>query len=78
MSGQIEDEKHFLLKCRMYEEMRRHMYDTIMRNTNNTYKLMQLNDEQRWQILMNSQNKTEINEPLKEYVKKAMIRRSQL
>ena len=55
------------------------MFERIKIKTKNMYDMEVCNREQRWQILMNPNNmKTEINEVMKEYIKKAIKRRSQI
>ena len=31
MSGEIEDEKHFVLNCTVYEDLRKNMFDVVKR-----------------------------------------------
>ena len=59
--------------------MREEMFERIKSKTTNMYDMKVCNREERWQILMNPNNmKIEINEVVKEYVKKAIKRRNQI
>jgi hypothetical protein len=59
--------------------MREEMFERIKSKTKNMYDMKVCNREERWQILMNPSNmKTEINEVMKEYIKKAIKRRNQI
>ena len=79
MTGEAEDEKHFILDCKTYQIMREEMFERIKSKTTNMYDMKVCNREERWQILMNPNNmKTEINEVVKEYIKKAIKRRNQI
>jgi hypothetical protein len=79
MTGEVEDEKHFILDCKIYQTMREQMYERIKIKTKNMYDTKLCNREERWQILMNPSNmKTEVNEAVKDYIKKAIKRRSQI
>jgi hypothetical protein len=79
LSGEVEDEKHFILDCKMYASMRNDMYEHISKNTNQYYQLASMSREQIWNLLMAPKdNKLEISEPLKSYVSCAMTRRAQI
>ena len=59
--------------------MREEMFERIKIKTKNMYDMKVCNREERWQILMNPNNrKIEVNEVLKEYIKKAIRRRNQI
>jgi len=76
--GAVEDEKHFVLDCKMFESLRIHMIEKIKAKTQNLYNLHMYSREERWQILMNPQSKkSEVTEPLKEFLKNAMKIRAQ-
>jgi hypothetical protein len=71
--------KNTILDCKTYQIMREEMFERIKIKTKNMYDMKVCNREERWQILMNPNNKkTEINEAMKEYRKKAIKRRSQI
>jgi hypothetical protein len=52
MEGDIEDEKHFLLDCAMYQDMRQRMFDEIRIITADRVRLDEKTKEEQWRILM--------------------------
>ena len=56
MSGEVEDEKHFILDCKTYQLMREEMFERMKIKTKNMYDMEVCNREERWQILMNPNN----------------------
>jgi len=79
MSGAVEDEKHFILDCNAYTNLRNEMLDRIRSKTHNRYNLHLEGADRRWIILMNPKDKkAEINEALKEYLKTAWKKRTLL
>ena len=77
--GAIEDEKHFILDCKTYDALRTNMIDRIKINTKDVCSLAMYAREERWRILMNPQGKkSEITEPVKEFLKNAMKMRSSI
>jgi hypothetical protein len=79
MSGEIEDEKHFVLDCAAYASLRTQMIDLIRLKTNNNYNLYLNSRDEKWRILMNPLNrKADITEPLKEYLQRAMKKRAKI
>ena len=52
MSGEVEDEKHFLLHCTVYEHLRQKMYQDIKMETSGMWRLEDMNPEEKWEILL--------------------------
>ena len=70
LSGEIEDERHFVQDCKAYIGLRIKLVEDIKRNTGNTLHLNLRTREETWQLLMNPQNnRAQILGPLKEFVK---------
>jgi hypothetical protein len=79
MSGEIEDEKHFILDCQAYHNLRIDLCNEIKINTHNKVDISVLTREERWQILMNPQNnKLQITEPLKKYTRSSLKLRAKI
>ncbi len=79
MNGEIEDEKHFVLDCKAYTTLRNNMTDKIRTNSRNLYNLDLIDRDERWRILMCPKSrKEEVLEPVKEFLRKAMKRRSDM
>ena len=75
-NGEVENEKHFVLHCTAYDDLRSEMLATIRFGTSGKYHLSLLSLDERWSVLMNPQNdRVEINEALKTYIQKATRRR---
>jgi len=76
-SGEVESEKHFILNCNAYEDLRKKMMNDV-----NYYGIEtnSLSPEELWQVLMNPPKKQmyEVNESVKNFLKKAMTRRDRL
>jgi hypothetical protein len=69
-SGDIEDEKHFILHCQKFKDLREEMFGKISTTLNN------LGVEQQWKTLMSEIEKPKnIDECLKVFVRKAIERR---
>jgi hypothetical protein len=76
LSGEVENERHFILKCTVYEELREQMFESIREKTNGRFHLNNKSEEERWQALMNSEIKPiEVCEELEMYVQKAFKQR---
>ena len=77
MSGEIEDERHFILDCTSYEHLREEMYARIQDRTN--IHINNKTKEEIWQILMNNEKKsTEIYDAMQNYVRRALRRREKI
>ena len=77
MSGEIEDERHFILDCTSYEHLREEMYARIQDSTN--IHINNKTKEEIWQILMNNEKKsTEIYDAMQNYVRRAIRRREKI
>jgi hypothetical protein len=75
-SGEVEDEKHFVLNCTAYKDLRATLLTEIMGDTQGRYHLSVLSPDDRWTALMKRQsNRSDqwaINKALKAYIRKAM------
>jgi hypothetical protein len=72
MGGNVEDEKHFILECKAYANLRYSMIENIRIKTHNRYNMHLYQTEQIWATLMRPiDKKSEINEALKEYLRAA-------
>ena len=76
MCGEVEDERHFILDCKAYENLRNGMIANI-RFSSVHIDLSRLNREAAWTFLMDTK-KPEIFEALKTYVYNAMRLRSRI
>ena len=52
MNGSIEDEKHFLIECEIYDDLREKMYRQIEIETNDIVKFDLLTNEEKWTTLI--------------------------
>ena len=80
MSGEIEDEKHFMLVCNAYDQLRKSLFLDISIVTAGKWQLEKLSPELQWRVLMEgSQDKFQIAvaENVQLFVAKAMKRRGQ-
>ena len=84
MNGSVEDEKHFLIECKTYDDLRERMFRQIEIDTNNVVRFDQMSNEESWIVLMKGtdittkkQNDT-IIEHMKKFVQEAMERRSKI
>jgi hypothetical protein len=70
--GEIEDEKHFILKCSKYDDYREELFQKLSLNSQNSTL------EQQWQVVMGEREKaSEVYlSTLKMYVRKSMNRRN--
>ena len=50
---EVENEKHFLIRCTKYEMLRQQLFDKIERISNNKWKLKNLNDDDKFIFLLN-------------------------
>jgi hypothetical protein len=81
MNGELEDEKHFILDCEMYDDLRERMFEQIRQKSEEKWKLEEESREVRWQVLMRGSEDNyceEIWECVKEFVRKAMKRREKI
>src|SRR5689334_8213862 len=72
MSGEIEDEKHFMIDCYAYEDLRSLMFERMFENEIER----ELSREKKWEKVMSSNASKETSEHVKEYVRKAIKRRN--
>ena len=78
-TGKVEDESHFILECEAYQSLRQSMYDNIRTITNNRINITTKPWEERLSILMNPDiERSKIYEIIKNFIKKAYKRRSQI
>ncbi len=79
LSGEIEDEKHFVLQCKAYNELRNQMIDSIRIKTYNKVNLYTYPKDKLWLMLMNPHRyKVQITESLKEFLQRAMKKRAKI
>lgn len=79
LSGEIEDEKHFVLHCKAYNELRDQMIHSISIKTYNKVNLKTYSKDNLWVVLMNPHRyKVQISEALKEYLQRAMKKRAKI
>ncbi len=76
LSGEVEDEKHFILSCTYYNDLREVMIHRIEINTD--IRLINEPQEVMWNVLMNNPKNQLICEVLADFVSKAMQRREQI
>lgn len=71
-SGEIEDEKHFVLRCSKYQDLRGEMIQLLP-------PIVRIgSDEERWVYIMGERKKTKAEDKvLKRFLKRAMRRRKQ-
>jgi len=73
--GQIEDERHFLLHCSRYQNLRDELFQSIGARINTFWYQ---SAEGQWQILMSNEKKPgEVSDLLKKYVRRAMSLRQE-
>lgn len=73
-NGEIEDERHFLLRCSRFQDLRKEMFDNIRLKTG--LDLDTKSQEIQWQKLMASETKPgQRNASLKKFVRKALKER---
>jgi hypothetical protein len=81
MNGEIEDEKHFMLDCEMFDDLRERMFEQIRQKSNEKWKLGGELREVRWQVLMRGSEDSyskDIWESVKVFVREAMKRREKI
>jgi len=81
MSGEVEDEKHFMLHCCAYESIRNKMYQTTSQHSQGTWNVGLSNAEAQWRILMRGTEdryEKQFFEIVKTYVAEASKRRSSI
>ena len=84
MNGSVEDEKHFLIECKTYDDLRERMFRQIEIDTNNVVRFDQMSNEESWIVLMKGTDITtkkqndRIIEHMKKFVQEAMERRSKI
>ena len=81
MNRQIENEKHFLLDCEAYNDIRKELFSNITLQTEGKWKLGKLIPMMQWKVLMRGtkdkfQNK--VAENVLSFVAQAMKRRNQI
>jgi len=71
-SGEIEDEKHFILHCQRFQELREEMFGAIEQTCNK--KLANAPEATQWEAVMGGVEKKPglLSDILKKYVRKAM------
>ena len=74
-SGEVEDEKHFLLKCNKFQDLRQEMMEEIKRRRG--LDLSTLAPNKQLEILMGSGETKpgEVSDMAKKYIRKAMFSR---
>jgi hypothetical protein len=80
MSGDIEDEKHFILHCRAYQDLRDTLIKDIQLLTTNRVQLEQ-DPELQWKVLMQATGDNagrKICEALKTFIREAHKRRNSI
>ena len=79
LNGEVEDERHFLLDCKTYSDLREKMYRDIFLLSKGRWDLCQAEREVRWKILMAGSRDVfckDILEVVKVFVKEAFDRRN--
>jgi len=72
--GAAENEKHFILHCPRYQQLRAEMLNSL--DAVNHENLITSSDEERWQNLMRNEKKPgQVSDLLKKYVRKAVALR---
>jgi len=70
-NGEVEDEKHFLLRCNRYQQLREELFTSIQTVTN--FVLADKAEEDQWKTLMITEKKPGlISDFIKKFVRKAM------
>jgi hypothetical protein len=71
-SGEVEDEKHFILHCNRFQGLRDEMFTAVERACDK--KIAQASKDTQWGLLMRGEEKRQglISEALKVYVRKAL------
>ena len=79
-SGKVEDERHFVLECAAYEELREKLFDEIYVLTEGQYNMGLMIDDQEWMldalIGHGVSNKLKSRRVVMRFIKGAMIIRS--
>jgi len=78
MNGEVEDEKHFLINCQVYQDLREDMYIEIGNVSQGKWKLKDKEGEEVWKLLLGGTKdsfQTQIFEKVKKLVKEADARR---
>ena len=79
MSGEVEDERHFVLDCVTYSDLREKMFRDIFLLSKGKWNMSEVEREVRWKVLLAGSKdifSKEILEIVKFFVKKAFDRRS--
>lgn len=79
LNGEVEDERHFLLDCKTYSDLREKMYREIFLLSKGRWAMSQLEREVRWKVLLAGSRDIfckDIMEVVKMFVKEAFDRRS--
>jgi hypothetical protein len=71
-SGAVEDERHFVLHCSRFKDMRSEMFEAVEQVSDK--KLTNASEEVQWQVLMGGVEKKPglVSDILKKYVRKAL------
>ena len=73
--GEIEDEKHFLLRCPHFRELRKEMFNSIQEKVG--MDLESRSEEQQWKALMGQESTPgQLSDIVKKFVRKAMKERT--
>jgi hypothetical protein len=79
--GVIEDEKHFMLSCRGYDQFRASLFLQILYVSEGKWRLQALTPESQWRVIMGGSKdkfESDIFDQVKKFVRLAIRRRYQL
>ena len=74
----VEDEKHFVLHCQAYQDLREEMFKSISNATYQKVTFVPNAFEAHWKTLMSNNEETKIADFFKTYVARAFHRRTTL
>ena len=73
-TGNVEDEKHFLLECPRYEQLRTQMFQALLASTGTHLEALLINEQ--WKFVMEAEKKPgQKSDTVKRYVRRAMQQR---